>query len=78
MSIEAKFDPGIKKRNRKKLSEINSPNYIYKFYEEMEFTLRERDKNKYRGGVDCFGREIKSFELKDVYEVMTNDIISFI
>ena len=78
LSIEAKYDPRIKRKFKKSLSNIVSSNHIYKYYNDMEFTLRERDKNTLNGGVDLFGRKLGDYELKDVYMPMMKDIIDFI
>jgi len=78
LSIEAKYDPRIKRRYKKNLSNIVSLNHIYRYYDDMEFTLRERDKNTLKGGVDLLGRKLGDYELKDVYNPMMKDIIDFI
>lgn len=78
ITLEANYDPRIRRRNKQKLSRIQHSNYKYRFYKDMELTLRERDRNTLRGGVTFCGREIGSFELKDVYKPMTDDLIEFI
>ncbi len=75
--IEAKYNPRIKAKYKKKVVLLKSLNAEYCYFEKMDFTLRERDSNQLNGGVTIFGREIGQGCLKDVYKPLTNEIVGF-
>lgn len=75
--IEAKYNPRIKTKYKKKLAQLKALNAEYCYFEKMDFTLREMDSNHLNGGVTVFGRKLGQGCLKDVYKPLTNEIVRF-